>query len=274
MRRQIASRSRSRLSSSRTETATTSMSVDDAGSAVSTSSDFVSARSAGFSMPAAATSARTTSSVGGRLVGRVAEDDAVGVAEHAEERSAAAPVLVRTLDQAGDLDELHQHPADPRQRRHGPERREGVVARLDLDLRQRLQQRGLAGVRRSRRRRSAPLPRAVPGSSRGAGPFRARASARALPRATCAGRRRARCGSPGSSSMSARMVATRSDPSFPTRRRFATSANVRCGIGIASSFRSCGKEHAGGSRRPTDARPRPVPPLPWTPVPEAAAQPF
>ena len=30
--------------------------------------------------------------------------------------------------------------------RHGPERRERVVARLDLDLRQRLQQRGLAGV--------------------------------------------------------------------------------------------------------------------------------
>ena len=78
---------------------------------------------------------------GGRLVGGTAEHDAVRVSEHAEERAAAAAVVVGALDQPGYLHELHEHAPDPRQRGYRPERREGVVARLDLDLRQRLQQR-------------------------------------------------------------------------------------------------------------------------------------
>ena len=48
----------------------------------------------------------------------------------------------------GDLDELDEDAADPGEGRHRAERRERVVAGLDLDLRQGLQERRLADVRR------------------------------------------------------------------------------------------------------------------------------
>ena len=77
-----------------------------------------------------------------------AVDDRVGRSEDAEQRPSPTPVLGRALDQPGDLHELHEHATDPGQRRDRPERRERVVARLDLDLAERLEQRRLADVRR------------------------------------------------------------------------------------------------------------------------------
>ena len=70
-------------------------------------------------------------------------------AEDAEQRPTAAAVLVRALDQPRDLHELDEHAADPGERGHRAERRERVVARPDLDLRERLEQRRLAHVGRS-----------------------------------------------------------------------------------------------------------------------------
>ncbi len=65
---------------------------------------------------------------------------------------------------------------------------------------------------------------------------------------------------PGSSESSARIATTRALPCFPTRRRLATSANVRCGMGIAHLLPT----RAGGARarRPTGrgARHRPASP--------------
>ena len=40
----------------------------------------------------------------------MAEHDRVGAAEHAEQRTTTAPVLRRSLDQTGYLDELHRDP--------------------------------------------------------------------------------------------------------------------------------------------------------------------
>src|SRR6185295_13523424 len=70
----------------------------------------------------------------GIAVGAGAVHDGVGGAEHAEQRPAAAAVLVGALDQPRDLDQLDQHAADPGQGRHRTERGEGVVAGPDLDL--------------------------------------------------------------------------------------------------------------------------------------------
>jgi len=70
-----------------------------------------------------------------RLVRRVTKDDRVRVPKHAEQRAAAATVLVRALDQAGDLDELDEHAADPSQCRDRAKRRERIVAGLDPDVR-------------------------------------------------------------------------------------------------------------------------------------------
>ena len=89
---------------------------------------------------------------GAQLVGRrgdvVAEDDRVGAAQDADQRASAAAVLARPRDQPGDLDQLDQDAVDPGQRRHRPRGRERVVAGLDLDARERLQERRLARVRR------------------------------------------------------------------------------------------------------------------------------
>ena len=228
--------------------------------ASSSSSAFVSARSDGFSIPAAATSARTTSSADAALVGRPAEDDRVRVAEDAEQRPAAATVLVGALDQPRDLDELHEHAADPRQRGHGAQRREGVVARLDLDVRERLQERRLAGVRRPRRARPAPRPRAAPGASRGGRPSRACVCARARPRATCAGRRTGRSGS--RAAPRAGHGSSRPAPSPPCRRGGASPPVRTCDAASASrsSFRLCGKEHARCDPTGRGARHRPASP--------------
>ena len=75
-------------------------------------------------------------------------DDRVDRPEHAEERPSAAAIVGRAGDEPRDLDELDEDAADPGQRGHGAERRERVVAGLDLDLGQRLQERRLADVRR------------------------------------------------------------------------------------------------------------------------------
>src|SRR6266545_4312861 len=65
----------------------------------------------------------------------------------------------------------------------------------------------------------------------------------------------------------------RSRPSFPTSRRFASWANVRCGIGIAISLRSRG---TSGPAQPIGCRggARPSLPLPPTLLLEGADQPF
>jgi hypothetical protein len=78
----------------------------------------------------------------------VAQHDGVGTPKNAEKGSTAAAALGGPFDQAGDLDELDQHPFDSRQRRNRPRRREGVVAGLDLDVGESLQERRLARVRR------------------------------------------------------------------------------------------------------------------------------
>ena len=81
-------------------------------------------------------------------VGPGAVDDRVGQPEDPEERPSAAAILGRALDEARDLDELDEDAADPGQGRHRAKGREGVVARLDLDLGQGLEERRFADVRR------------------------------------------------------------------------------------------------------------------------------
>src|SRR5262249_8867560 len=68
---------------------------------------------------------------------------------NAEQRLAAAAILGGTRDQAGDLDQLHAAVVDVGDRGRRPRGRERVVAGFDLDARQRLQKRRLAGVRRA-----------------------------------------------------------------------------------------------------------------------------
>jgi hypothetical protein len=77
----------------------------------------------------------------------VAPRDRLCIAEHSEQRASAAAVFGGSLDQARDLHELDEHAAETRRRGDRPGGRERVVARADLDRGQRLQERGLAGVR-------------------------------------------------------------------------------------------------------------------------------
>ena len=72
----------------------------------------------------------------------------------------------------------------------------------------------------------------------------------------------------------ARIVATRSLPSFPTRRRFATSANVRCGIGIAALLPRVRKGRASSRGRLSPVRASRSRHFPGRLEREAAAQPF
>jgi hypothetical protein len=95
------------------------------------------------------TSARTTSNSAGSADALQQYTIASALRRNAEQCAAAATVLGCALDQAGDLDELHEHAADPRQGGDRAQGGERVVAGLDLDLGQRLQQRRLADIRRS-----------------------------------------------------------------------------------------------------------------------------
>ena len=106
------------------------------------------ARTAGLSMPAAPPRRRTVASSPGSAPARRAVDDRIGRAKDAEQRPATAAIVGGALDQPRDLDELDEDAADPRQRRNRAERRERVVAGLDLDLGQRLEERRLPDVRR------------------------------------------------------------------------------------------------------------------------------
>ena len=63
-----------------------------------------------------------------------------------------ASVFVGAGNEAGYLDELHQDAADARQRGYGPQRGEGVVGDLDLDMGEGLEQRRLPAVWRSHQR--------------------------------------------------------------------------------------------------------------------------
>src|SRR5439155_1429325 len=66
-----------------------------------------------------------------------------------EQCATSATSLARAADQSRNLDELDEHTADARQRRDRPRGRERVGPGLDLDARERLQERRLAGVRRA-----------------------------------------------------------------------------------------------------------------------------
>ncbi len=123
---------------------------------------------------------------------------------------------------------------------HRPERRERVVAGLDLDLGECLQERRLADVRRpdqgdlggafaAHRDRVTvdgvrPDPRVLD--------LRQQPLAQVRVRTVPVVGQLARC--------SAWTSRIRSRPSLPVSRRFATWANVRCGIGIAISLRCMG----------------------------------
>ena len=150
--RQAASQNASSDASSRTDTASTRSSGKAAArrstASAGASSARVAAMNAGFSIPASGDLVEDHAELARVAAGSRAVDDRVGGAQHAEQRPAAAAVLVRALDQARDLDQLDEHAADPRQRGHRPERGERVVAGPDLDLRQRLEQRRLADVGR------------------------------------------------------------------------------------------------------------------------------
>ena len=114
-----------------------------------------------------------------------------------------------------------------------PQRRERIVARPDLDVGERLQERRLPRVRRPDQR---DLRRSFPADLQRVA-VRFAADARALELALEPASGRSAYGPfryPGSSVSSARIVATRSPASFPTRQRYATSAKVRCGMGIAT----------------------------------------
>ena len=74
-------------------------------------------------------------------VGPGAVDDRVGRAEDTEQRPSATPVVGGALDEPRDLDKLDEDAPDPGERRDRPQRRERVVARLDLDLGKRLEDR-------------------------------------------------------------------------------------------------------------------------------------
>ena len=214
------------------------------------SSDFVSARIAGFSIPAAATSARTTSSPRGGRSARPQYDDGVGVAEHAEERHGHRRGPRARPRSARDLHELDEHAADPRERRDRAQRRERVVAGLDLDVRERLQERRLARVRRADERDlRAPSRRTCERVA--VDHLRADRVRRARPRATCAGRRRARCGT-------RQLREERADrrdalAALPSRRGGASPPRQTCDAASASRPPSDrgGKERASPAGRPS-----------------------
>ena len=152
------------------------------------SSACVAARNAGLSIPAAATSARTASSSVTSPVRANAVHDRVGATEHAEQRPATATVVRGALDEPRDLHELDKDAPDPGQRRHRAERRERVVAGLDLDLGQRLEKRRLPDVRRPHEAIGRRL-HAGPRSNRGGRRSRERACPRSPRGASCAGPR-------------------------------------------------------------------------------------
>ena len=121
-------------------------------SAAVASSARVAARMAGFSMPASATSATRPAELVGGSAWRGAVDDRVGRAQDAEQRPAPTTVLGGAADEPRDLHQLDEHAPDARQRRDRAQGGERVVAGLDLDLGQRLEDRRLAHVRRADQR--------------------------------------------------------------------------------------------------------------------------
>jgi hypothetical protein len=84
--------------------------------------------------------------------GSSAVHDRVGPAQDAQERASTTPIVGRAADEPGDLDELHEHATDPGQGRHRAQRRERVVAGLDLDIGQGLEDGRLADVGRPHQR--------------------------------------------------------------------------------------------------------------------------
>src|SRR5204862_7960447 len=78
-----------------------------------------------------------------------AEAHGVRPAEDSEQRTSAPTVVASAHEETGDLDELHGHAVDAGDRGNRPRRRERVVPGLDLDARERLEQRRLAGIRRA-----------------------------------------------------------------------------------------------------------------------------
>ena len=136
--RQIAARSASSEASSRTDTATTSRLRERGaepgdhvrrrlvGSGDREDRRPVDARLGDF--------AEDGTDLGRIGAGPGAVDDGVRGTEDAEERAATAAVVGRPADEPGDLDELDEDATDARQGGHGTERREGVVAGLDLDV--------------------------------------------------------------------------------------------------------------------------------------------
>ena len=56
------------------------------------------------------------------------------LAQHAKIGTPATVIVVRALEQTGNLDELDQHAVDAHQRWHGTQRGEGVVAYFDLHV--------------------------------------------------------------------------------------------------------------------------------------------
>jgi hypothetical protein len=70
----------------------------------------------------------------------VAVEDRVGTTQHAEQRSPPASILAGAGDKSRDLHQLDQHATDARQDGDRPQRRERVVADLDLRLGEGLEQ--------------------------------------------------------------------------------------------------------------------------------------
>ena len=235
------------------------------------------ARIAGFSIPAERDLVDHGPQLGRVAAGPAAVDDRVGRPQDAEQRPAAAAVLGRAADEPGDLDELDEHAADPGQGGDGTQRRERVVAGLDLDLGERLQDRRLADVRRADER---DLGRALAPNGDRIAMDGARADPRVLDlREQRLAQVRVRTvpiiGQ--LASRSARTSRIRSRPSFPTSRRFATCAKVRCGIGMTISSGLAGRGDGAARRRPIRRRSAAGvrrSPLPPTLVTEGAAQPF
>jgi len=56
------------------------------------------------------------------------------LAQHAKIGTPATVIVVRALEQTGNLDELDQHAVDAHQRWHRSQRSEGIVTDLDLHI--------------------------------------------------------------------------------------------------------------------------------------------
>ncbi len=78
----------------------------------------------------------------------MAEHHSVRATQHSEQRTSTPTVLACPLDQTRYLHKLHEHTTDTRQRGHRSERGKGIVADLDLNVGERVQQAGLPSVRR------------------------------------------------------------------------------------------------------------------------------